>query len=311
MSTSEESVFRQLTESVTERVDNIYIYLLLLPVLLVLIAFLWYPLAEGVWISFHAWPIVGDHQWIGLENYVNFINSDIFSTSLGVTIIMAFASVPQMAVGMAAALAVYHTTRLKNVMSATFLLPFVLPPVASGTIIYFFLSTDFGPVFPALLELGILDSPILWRIEALPALTVVVGSLIWTYWPWAFVIFLAKRQSIPDDLYESAKMYGANRWEMFRYITLPHMKGVVAFVLIFRIVNNITKVAQNLQLTSGGPGFSTSPLSLVLYRFAWQNSEMGRAISVGVIMLILGLVFAVPILWMYERSAQESEQEVA
>lgn len=311
MSTSEKSRYRQLIEPVTDRVDNFYLYLLLLPVLLVLIAFLWYPLGQGVWISFHEWPLVGEHQWAGLENYVNFINSDIFFTSLRVTLIMAFAAVPQMIVGMGAALAIYHTTRLQNALSASFLLPFILPPVASGTIIYFFLSTDFGPVFPALLELGILDSPILWRIESLPALAVVVGSLIWTYWPWAFIIFLARRQSIPDDLYESAKMYGASRWEMFRYITLPHMRGVIAFVLIFRIVNNISKVAQNLQLTGGGPGFSTSPLALSLYRFAWQNSEMGRAISVGVIMLIVGLIFAIPILWVYERSTQEAEQEVA
>jgi multiple sugar transport system permease protein len=310
MSTPDITLFAGIRESLTNRSNDWYHYLLLLPVIIVLSIFVWYPLLEGIWISFHSWPLVGAHKWVGLRNYVNFVNSDVFLTSLTVTVIMAVASVPQLLIGLAAALAVYHTARLRNVISTVFLIPFVLPPVASGTIIYFFLSTEFGPVFPALLKLGIIDNAIFWRINPLPALSVVVGSLIWTYWPWAFIIILAKRQSIPIELYESAKMYGASRWQMFRYITLPHLRGVLFFVIVFRIVNNITKVAQNFQLTRGGPGYSTSPLSLVLYRFAWKQSQMGQAISVGVLMLVVGLVFAVPLIFLYERSTQTTEQEV-
>jgi multiple sugar transport system permease protein len=309
MGTSGINRFARIKGSLMDRNDNWYLYLLVLPVILALVVFLWYPLLQGVWISFHYWPLLGDHTWVGLQNYISFISSEVFVTSLIMTFFMAVASVPQLLIGLGAALAIFHTERLKNVLSTTFLVPFILPPLASGTIIYFFLSPGFGPIQPALMELGIIDSPIFWRISALPARIVVVGSLIWTYWPWAFIIFLAKRQSIPVELYESAKMYGASRWQMFRHITLPHMRGVLLFVIVFRIVNNITKVEQNFQLTRGGPGYSTSPLSLVLYQFTRKQSQMGQAIAVGVLMLIIGLALALPLIWFYERSTQETNPE--
>lgn len=311
MSFSDKTTFTRIKDSLSAANENWYLYLLVVPVLLAMILFLWYPLLKGIWMSFHTWHIFGAHPWVGFENYVTFLKSDIFVTALIVTLYLALASIPQLLIGMGAALALYHTKRFKDLLGTTFLFPFIIPPLATGTILYFFLSPGFGPLQPALMQLGILSEPIFWRINSTPALTVVVGALIWTYWPFAFIIFLAKRQSIPGELYESAKMYGASRWQMFRYITFPHLRGVVLFVVIFRVVNNITKVEQVFQLTRGGPGFSTSPFSLVLYRMTNKGVDYGQAIAVGVIMLVIGLVLALPVVWYYERTKASANTEVA
>jgi ABC-type sugar transport system permease subunit len=277
-----------------------------------MIIVLWIPFLRGVWISFFEWPAGGESTWIGIQNYVDFVTSTNFITSLKFTAMMGLTTIPHLLIGLAAALAVYHSKRLTNFISAGYLIPFIIPPVASGTIIYYMLSPNFGPILPMLVDLGILDSTIFWRQRTVPAQTVVLGALTWTYWPWVFLILLAKRHSISDNLYESAKMYGANRFQMFRYITLPHMKGAILFIVLFRVIKNVMKTAQNWQLTRGGPGFETSPLSVALFRFAFENNQMGRAAAVGIIIVILTVIVVGPLMWWYERTVSEHEdQEVA
>jgi ABC-type sugar transport system permease subunit len=270
---------------------------------------LWLPIIRGIYISFFEWPLrTGQGAWLGLGNYVNFVNSDAFVASMRMTILMALMAIPQLVIGIAAALAVYHTTRLKNLISTTFLLPFVIPPVASGTILFYFFEPTFGPFFNMLQTLQLIESAPFWRQETWPAIGVVLGSLTWTYWPWVFIIILARRQSVSDDLYESAKVYGANRLQMFRHITLPHLKGAILFVVIFRVVQNMLKTAQNWQLTRGGPGYDTSPLSVTLFDFAFTNQQMGRAAAVGMITFLVVVVIAVPLLIWFERTAIEQEE---
>lgn len=305
MSTRHVSVPERLRERLPE---NWKVYLFVLPALLVIAVMLWLPIFRGAYISFFEWPLrAGQGVWVGLANYMNFITSDAFYASMRMTILMALMAIPQLIIGIAAALAVYHTTRLKDVISTTFLLPFVIPPVASGTILYYFLDPNFGPFFSMLGDLGLIESAIYWRQETWPAVSVVLGSLIWTYWPWVFIIILARRQSVSDELYESARVYGANRLQMFRHITLPHLKGAIIFVVIFRVVQNMLKTAQTWQLTRGGPGYDTSPLSVTLFDFAFTNQQMGRAAAVGIITVLVVVVVVAPLMWWFEQTASQQE----
>lgn len=292
-----------------ERLPNDWkVYLFVLPAVLVIAIMLWAPIFRAIYISFYEWPLqAGQQEWVGLANYVNFIKSDAFYESMRMTILMALMSIPQLIIGVGAALAVYHTKRFKSLISTTFLLPFVIPPVASGTILYYFLEPNFGPFFDVIMQLGLINSPIYWRQEAWPAITVVLGSLTWTYWPWVFIIILARRQSVADELYESAKVYGATKIDMFRYITLPHLKGGIIFVLIFRVVQNMLKTAQNWQLTRGGPGYTTSPLSVTLFDFAFTTEQMGRAAAVGIITVLVVIGVVVPLMYWFEQTASEQE----
>lgn len=305
MSTSHVLIPGRLRERLPE---NWKVYLFILPALLVIAVMLWLPIFRGIYISFFEWSLrAGQDAWVGLANYTNFIASDAFYASMRMTILMALMAVPQLIIGIAAALVVYHTSRLKDVISTTFLLPFVIPPVASGTILYYFLDPNFGPFFSMLGDLGLIESAIYWRQETWPAISVVLGSLIWTYWPWVFIIILARRQSVSDELYESARVYGANRFQMFRHITLPHLKGAIIFVVIFRVVQNMLKTAQTWQLTRGGPGYDTSPLSVTLFDFAFTNQQMGRAAAVGIITVLVVIVVVAPLMWWFEQTASEQE----
>jgi len=120
-----------------------------------------------------------------------------------------------------------------------------------------------------------------------------------------FLIILASRQSIPDEYYESAKVYGAIRFQMFRRITLPQLKSAILVALSPRLVWNLAKVSQPLQLTGGGPGFETSVLAILLYRFAFDNAAMGLSYAIGIILLLITMVFVALFIREFEKTRGE------
>lgn len=290
---------------IPESAEDRLAYIFLAPLIVFLIVVVWYPFVQGIWMSLHTWPLgFGQSVFVGLDNYTNLFTSERFFTSLEATVIFGFATVIQLGIALLAALIV-NRVRFKSLFSGMFLLPYTMPPVATGTLWVFLLKPDLGPIFTFLTDVGILSGPIYWANSGSLALIMVTLASAWTFWPFMFIILYATLVSIPDDYYESARVYGASRWEIFRYITLPQMKTSIFVVLTLRLVWNLTKVSQPLQMTAGGPGFATSPLSLLLYRSAFSDGNLGSAFSVGIIFLLLVLPFIV----LFIRYFQQSEGE--
>jgi ABC-type sugar transport system permease subunit len=100
-----------------------------------------------------------------------------------------------------------------------------------------------------------------------------------------FLIILASRESIPDEYYETAQVYGSNRVQTFLRITLPQLKSAILVALSIRLVWNLAKVSQAFQLTQGGPGYETSVLGVLLYRFAYSDGQFGMGFAVGMFLL--------------------------
>lgn len=273
--------------------EHWFSYLLIVPTLLFLLFLLWVPFFRGLWMSFHEWPFVGDPTWIGLGNYEFLFSWDPFFTSIIATVIYSMATFIQVAIAVPAALLVNNLRRFQSIVSGAFLLPYTMPPVVTGTVWLFLLLPAIGPFWTILTDLGIIGGPLYWRVDGRLAISVVTLIAGWTFWPFMFIFILASLRNIPEEHYESAKIYGANRWQQLRYVTLPQIKSTIMIVVILRMVLNLSKVSQPLQLTGGGPGWDTSILAIMLYRFAFNNGQMGLSYSVGVVLFLLTMLLII------------------
>jgi ABC-type sugar transport system permease subunit len=283
--------------------DHWFSYLLFLPTLIYLVFLLWIPFFRGVWMSLHEWASGGANPtWVGLDNYIYLLNWDPFYQSLQATLGFGVATFFQLILAVAAACLGANLDKFKAVVSTGLIIPYTMPPVATGTLWVFLLKPNLGPIFTLLTDWGILQDPIYWSTQGDMALLVVTLVNAWTFWPFMFLILFATLVSIPDEYYESARVYGASRWQTFWYVTLPQLKTSIFVVVTLRLVWNLTKVSQPLQMTGGGPGYQTSPLSLLLYRSAFSDGNLGEAFAVGIIFLLLVLAFIVLFIRYFEKS---------
>jgi len=284
------STFNRSTEVVRR---NWFSYLLFVPALLFLFGMIWVPFIRGFWMSLHIWPAFGEREFVGLENYRFLLGGDVFWTSVKATLIYMSMTVIQLVLALGASLAARNLKRFENVINGIFLVPYTMPPVVTGTIWLYILNPNSGPVFDFLVDWGVLAAPIYWGSSGTTAITVItlVGS--WTFWQFLYLIFVASLQNIPDEHYETAKVYGANRVQQFLHITLPQLKSALFIAISIRIVRNLVKVSQPIQMTQGGPGYETSVLAILLYRFILLRQDYGLAFTVGLILFLvaIGLTF--------------------
>ena len=294
---------RQIVNSLYQ---NWFSYLLVVPIVLYLITLVWYPAVQGLVMSFYRWPLFGQKEFIGLDNYVYLLTWDTFYTSLKATFIYGTQTIGHLVLGTTMALIVWNQTRWKGLTSVLFLVPYIIPPIVSGTLFRYILHPDVGPFFKVLVDLGVLNSPIYWMTNGTMALIGITLIGIWTWSSLVFLLVYASLTSIPESYYETAQIYGASTWEKFRYITFPQIKSTLLIALILRVVYNLGKVTQPLQITRGGPGNATSVLGILLYRLAWQRQDFGLAFSVGVILGVIALSIVGWFIWKFEQ-----EEEVA
>ncbi|ESP87063.1 carbohydrate ABC transporter permease [Candidatus Halobonum tyrrellensis] len=276
-------------------------YLFVLPTAFYLVFLWWVPFLWGIWMSFHSWPLFGEVEFIGLDNYAYILSWDVFYTSLRATVVYGLQTIPQLVLGVVAALIVWDMDRFEGAASWAFLAPYVFPPLIIGTLWKQILDPNSGAFFAYLMEWGILDQPVYWTSEGNAALAVITLVGTWTFWPLVFLLVVASLRGIPKSHIETAKVYGASRWQRFRKIIFPQIQTAVIIALILRVIWNLGKIEQPLQLTRGGPGWDTSVLGIVLYRLAWNRQEMALSFTVGLFLALLSFTVVIGLIVLFER----------
>jgi ABC-type sugar transport system permease subunit len=120
-----------------------------------------------------------------------------------------------------------------------------------------------------------------------------------------FIVILASLDNIPDDHYETGNIYGANRLQQFRYITLPQIKSAILIAVSIRIIWNLVKISQPLQMTGGGPGYESSILAILLYRYSWERGAHGLSFAVGAVLVTFTIAFIILFINEFERESVE------
>ncbi|MFC6734554.1 MULTISPECIES: carbohydrate ABC transporter permease [unclassified Haladaptatus] len=289
--------------------ENKFAYLMVLPTVLYLLLLVWFPWMQGLVMSFFNWPLFGPKTFIGLDNYTYLISWEVFRQSLVATLIYGTQTIGHLLLGTIMALIVWKQKRFVGVVSIIFLIPYVIPPLVTGTLFSYLLNPNVGPFFELMTEWGILAKPVYWLSDDFSAIAVVTLVGVWTWAPLVFLLVISALEGIPKQYYEVAEVFGANVWERFRYITFPQIKTTLLIALIIRIIWNLGKVSQPFVMTRGGPGYSTSMLGVLIYRLAWIQTDFGLAFATGVILSVISLVFIS--LFVYKFEQEEGEVSIA
>lgn len=281
------------------------IVIFLFPTILFMLGLLWLPMLQGIWMSLHNWPFMGVPKWKGLENYRDFINAPYFWTCIEATLIYSLSTLFQLGVALAAALALNQPfVPLKPLLRGIMLIAYAMPPVVVGAIWLFLLDPSLGMITHYLLALGIVDTPIYWFADGTWAKWMITLIATWTFWPFMFLIILSSLQAIPASQYELAQMYGANVWQRFKTVTWQHIQGAILVSVILRMAFNLAKIDQPFQLTGGGPGYETSVLSILMYRFAFMSGDFGMAFTVGMFLVVMTAILVAPFAIRYQRQVR-------
>ncbi|HLT01599.1 MAG TPA: sugar ABC transporter permease [Geminicoccaceae bacterium] len=286
--------------------DRWLIIVFLLPTTLFMLLLLWLPFLQGIWISLHNWPLMGEPSWRGLGNYRDFLNASYFWTSIEATLIYSLSTLFQLIVALIAALALKQVfVPAKSLLRGIMLIAYAMPPVVVGAIWLFLLDPNLGMITHHLLEFGIIDYPIYWFADNTWAKWMITLVASWTFWPFMFLIILSSLQAIPQSQYELAEVYGANLWQRFVTVTWPNIQGAILVVVILRLAFNLAKIDQPFQLAGGGPGYETSVLSILMYRFAFMSGDFGMAFTVGMFLVAVTLILLAPFAFLYQRHLRQ------
>jgi len=272
-----------------------WVYLLLLPSLLLLFLVVAYPTIYGFFISVREMRLTrpGLNGWVGMKHYAAMMSDRVFWISLKNTAIWVVAAVTiEMALGFVAALALNRNLPGTKIFGILILLPYFLPNVVAGHMWALLLDPRLGVINDILVRLGILSTYKAWFADPNTALAATILVEAWHGFPFFALLFLAGLKGIPEDLYKAAAVDGAGAFTKFRLITVPMLKTVITAAVILRVISLVNSPDLLLVLTGGGPGNSTQVLSLYAFQTAYRDFNFGHAGALSVVMFFILMVFA-------------------
>lgn len=272
-----------------------WVYLLLLPSLLLLFLVVAYPTIYGFFISVREMRLTrpGLNGWVGMKHYVAMMSDRVFWISLKNTAIWVVAAVAiEMALGFIAAVALNRNLPGTKIFGVLILLPYFLPNVVAGHMWALLLDPRLGVINDILVRLGILSSYKAWFADPSTALAATILVEAWHGFPFFALLFLAGLKGIPEDLYKAAAVDGAGSFTKFRLITVPMLKTVITAAVILRVISLVNSPDLLLVLTGGGPGNATQVLSLYAFQTAYRDFNFGYAGALSVVMFFILMVFA-------------------
>ena len=270
-------------------------YLFLLPALLLFATFSIYPFYLLTYTSLFDWDGISlTKQFVGLGNYANVLFHDpvFWSSFTQAGYVTLLALTFQNALALLLAIAVNRSLLGGGIYRTIFFLPPILSEIVVGLIWFWIYDGNFGIFNELLTHLGLGAWTRPWLADPRTALTAVAVIHMWKGFGWGFVIFLAGLQSIPEELYEAARVDGANPWLRFRHITLPLLLPVCIVVSILTILGTMQIFALIIATTGGGPGYHTEVPITRIFSSMLGSSRFGYACAQGIVFGLLLLVFS-------------------
>jgi multiple sugar transport system permease protein len=268
-------------------------YFFLLPGMIIFSVFTLGALLFGVWLTFRRWSIIEPEKpFVGLQNYRDMVSDERFVESVLNTVYFTGASIPlQMGIGLVLALLLNLPFRFRGLFRTAFYLPVVTPFVVSAILWKWLYNGDYGLFNHYLLELHVIDEPLLWLSSKNLAMPAVIMMTVWASVGFSMVVYLAGLQAIPEELYESARMDGAGPLRRLWYITIPMLRPTTVFLLVLGIIGSLQVFTQIYIMTSGGPVNKTTTMVYYMYLWGFKYFDMGYASTLAFALFVMLLVF--------------------
>jgi ABC-type sugar transport system permease subunit len=264
-------------------------FLFVLPILVLFVAFKFWPIVFAIWLSFtNTSTVARTSDFVGLTNYVALASDPQFLRALTVTAYYVFGTlVPVVVISLAIALLLNQQIRARGLFRVVLFFPAIIPIIVVP-ILWQFLFHPYGLMNTAVVEtFGF--QPVNWLTSTTAVIPAFIIATSWRLIPLSVVIFLAGLQAIPEELYEAATVDGASTLQRFRSITWPRLKPTTLVVVVFATTLAAKNLVLMLIMTNGGPDSASRTLSLFIYQMGFRFSRFGYA-SAGAIVLLLILM---------------------
>jgi len=266
-------------------------YIFILPLLLFILGLIFLPVVGTFWTSLFRDVAFLPKRFLGFSNYSRLLKDPNFWQSARFTLLFALVSVAlEVILGTIFALLLNEKLPLRGCLRASVLIPWAIPIAISARIWELAYNYNYGLANFLLLKLGFCSGPINWLGSGTGAFLSLLLADIWKTTPFVTIILLAGLQAIPEELYQQAKVDGTNFYQRFLKITLPLLKPVLLVAILFRTIDALRIFDLIYVLTHGGPGGTTTSLSLYGYKFILSSDfGYGSAVSVACFLIAFSL----------------------
>lgn len=265
--------------------------LFLTPATVGLLVFLIWPLITGIYFSFTDYTTLTPPRWVGLANYEKLMQDPVFWRSLGVTVEYVVINIGVQTVLAVLIALLMHRLTQSTVLRSLVLAPYLVSNVVAAIVFLWVLDTQMGIVNIAIQTVG-LDPIAFWANEGWVIPTIALVN-VWRHMGYTALLIFAGLQTIPAGLYEAARTDGASEAQMFRRITLPLLRPILALVLIMTVIGSFQVFDTVSVTTAGGPADASLVLQMYIYRNAFAEYDFGYASALSVALLLVLMVITV------------------
>jgi len=277
---------------------NPWPYILLSPAIFTVLLVVFIPIVNAIVMSFMNYDLRRPDQigFIGFGNYIEIFNDPLFWASLSRTFLWVFFGVGfQFLFGFILALILNQKIKLRGVFRSASLIPWVTPGVLIALMWRWIYDGNHGVLNDLLLRIGFISSPIPFLAQINTAFPAAIVTIIWQGIPFFALMILAGLQGIPNELYEAADIDGANKRQKLFRITIPSLKNTLFVTTLLRIIWVANSVDIIVNLTGGGPAFTSQTLSVYIFNRG-ISLNLGYASAMAIILALLLAAVAVPYL---------------
>jgi len=271
------------------RDEAVFGYMLLLPAAVLIVVLVGVPFLNALWLSFHR-KLLGaqDAPWIGLQNYATLLLDSTFWLAVRNTFVFTVGSIGcKLVIGLVIALILNEALPLRALWRSIVLLPYAMPTLVS-VLVWKWMYNDVAGVLNY-----IVGQHVLWLGDPNIAMPAVIAVNVWRGFPFFVITFLAGLQTVPQELYDAAKVDGGGVWARFRHVTIPGILPIIAVTTLFSAILTFNDFSIIWILTQGGPGNATNVLATLTYKIAIPGLELGKGVAVSVLMLPILVVMIV------------------
>ncbi len=279
---------------------------IIVPAMLLLVVFAYYPALQSFRFSFLKYNIkqLGNIRFYGLKNYRNVLADPVFLFSvLRVLYFMVVATVSVLLISLGMALVLNEKFPGRGILRAAVIIPWAIPPVVNGQLWKWIFNGDYGALNGLLFQLGIIKSYHFWLKQPFIALNFAVFIFVWRYTPFVTILFLGVLQSIPEQLYEAARVDGAGVFMRFYHVTLASLRKIGGIAVILTLIASFSVFDGIYALT----GFDEATKTPMIYNYE-VTFDMGR-FGKGSAMAYLVGIFLMALTFVYIRMGFKRERE--
>jgi multiple sugar transport system permease protein len=284
-------------------------YLLILPIVLYEGVMLIYPIAQGIYGSFTRIELVSDRpqEWVGLDNYIRMVNDPGFWKVMQTTLIFTgLVIIVAITAGLLTALIFHNPFRGRPIARSMMMMPWAFPDVPVVMIFVWILSPQFGVVNLLVRWIpGITQNPQWLNVPWLAMMWMVLIAS-WKAFPFYSLVILAALQSVPQEIYEAAKVDGANPWQLFWRITVPSISTTLELLVVLASIFSFKQFTIIYLMTGGGPIGATETIIIRIFNTAFRFYDYSYASALGVAGFIVSLVIAFFFIILQARRAAEN-----